>query len=52
MGMENTQTLYTSGNSERISENAVQSQERLERQKIEMQKKITKELRLYSRRSQ
>ena len=52
MGMENTQPFYTPENSEHSSENDLQSQERSERQKREMHMKITKELRLYSRRSQ
>lgn len=50
MEMENTQNLYSFNHSDSTSEETLKSQERSERQKIEMQKKITKELRLYSRR--
>ncbi|WP_161487600.1 hypothetical protein [Paenisporosarcina indica] len=50
MGVKYTQALLSRNHSDSTSENALKSQERSEQQKIEMQKKITKELRLYSRR--
>lgn len=50
MEIENTQSLYSSNRSDSTSKESLKSQERFEQQKIEMQKKITKELSIYSRR--
>jgi len=50
MGMGNTHDIYASKNNDRTSENATQDQDHSERRNLEIQRKITKELRLYKKR--